>query len=232
MGTCKCGCGYEPNQGPWVRGHWNRGKKNIGDGGKAMAARARANKGKSLEEIFGIDKATQLKAKMAAAQRGKRHPPEVIMKMSATRKGRHLTEVHKLHCSQTRKRLFAEGKLTLSPMAGNGRGGFHADIGHYVRSSYEHAFASWLKEHGIPYQYEGAVFTITVDGQFGSYRPDFLVNGIWFELKNVHNVKDTKFQKKWAAVRKQCPQTKFCLIVGGSPIDVQRQASLLFFSKG
>ena len=62
---------------------------------------------------------------------------------------------------------------------GSGRSGIRADIGHYVRSTWESNYARILIAQGISYEYEPVTFRMgTVH-----YTPDFLVNGEWIEIK-------------------------------------------------
>ena len=77
--------------------------------------------GKTFEEIFGEGNATTIRNKMSDSHNGRIHSVEAIKKMS-----------------QTRKRKIASGEIKLSPKAGCGKGGFKEDIGHYIRSRYEH----------------------------------------------------------------------------------------------
>lgn len=61
-----------------------------------------------------------------------------------------------------------------------GNGGFREDLGHYVRSNWEANFARILKIQGKSYEYEPKTFQIAEDK---TYTPDFLVDGIFYEVK-------------------------------------------------
>ena len=54
------------------------------------------------------------------------------------------------------------------------KGGFRADLGHYVRSSWEADYARVLVYLGQPYEYESRTFVLTrSDGSTLTYTPDF-----------------------------------------------------------
>ena len=64
--------------------------------------------------------------------------------------------------------------------------GFRADLGHYVRSSWEADFARVLNYCGMKYEYEPRRFTLQrADGGTLTYAPDFFVPELhcWYEIK-------------------------------------------------
>ena len=118
--------------------------------------------------------------------------------------------------SATRKAKFLTGELVLSPRAGCGKGGFKKDIGHYIRSSYEHNFAKFLNQMGISYKYEPKHFEVFVDNKSTSFTPDFCINKTWFEIKNSFNVKDEKFNKKLKSFKDIYKNENIYIVVGNS----------------
>lgn len=65
-------------------------------------------------------------------------------------------------------------------VGGRGNVGYRPDIDLWVRSSWEANVARVLKRLGIPYAYESRTFRLP-NGK--AYRPDFLVAGMWVEVK-------------------------------------------------
>jgi len=55
------------------------------------------------------------------------------------------------------------------------------------RSSWEALFAEWLDTQRLDWQYEPVAFTVTYslkdEAVSGTYRPDFLVGSVWYEVK-------------------------------------------------
>ena len=92
--------------------------------------------------------------------------------------------------SQTMKNGYASGRLKVP----HGKGGTSAELGHYVRSSWELNFGRILKRLNIEYQYEPDVFTFRDESGMviGSYIPDFYVpskgkGGVYYEVKGIFN---------------------------------------------
>ena len=106
--------------------------------------------------------------------------------------------------------MFNSGELKLSPRAGCGRGGFKEDIGHYVRSSYEHAFARWLISRNLAYDYEPTRFNLPDT----SYTPDFRIGLLWVEIKNSFNVDDPVFLTRFKLFLENYPDEKIIVVVG------------------
>lgn len=185
-----------------------------------MANLGKSNLGKTWEEIYGAEKAA-LNYKRATTLRGsyetiygKDRAEEIKLKKSISGIGRIHTPESIEKMSQTRKEKMASGEIKLSPRAGCGLGGHREDIGHYVRSSYEHYFAKELQKRNIVYKYEPESFRIIVDGVNTIYTPDFLIDDIYYELKNSYNITVEKFTKRLAAFKEQYPDKSIIVIVG------------------
>jgi hypothetical protein len=173
-------------------------------------------KGKSNIELYGAERAKLISKQNSLGHLGYKHTKETRAKFSQQRRGRILSSEHRILLSKRRKDGFASGKLKLSPKVGFGKGGFREDIGHYVRSSYEHVFALWLINQGLDYKYEPQVFTLNINDQATTFTPDFWVNGYWFEIKNPFNVTVSSFQEKLKQFKLQYPDEVIFIIVGNS----------------
>jgi len=181
---------------------------------RGLAETRAALKGRHLEDVYGSDRATAIRANVAAGHTGIVQSQETRVRRREAMKGRTYTDATRALMSASRREGFKSGRIQLSPRAGCGRGGFREEIGHYVRSHYEYILAVWLKSRGVAYQYEPRVFVLTVDGGQTTYRPDFLIGSMWFEVKNTFNVTDPSFQAKVAAFRVQYPSERLIVIVG------------------
>lgn len=173
-----------------------------------------SRKGKSDIEVYGELKASHKSKKSRQSQLGRKRSDETRLKQSESSKGR-------VHSSESRKRIsqallagFKNGTITLSPRAGRGKGGFRSDLGHYVRSSYEHAFGRWLMTNGIGYQYEPVKFIITVNGKEQTFSPDFLIYSLWVEIKNPYNSTNPDFLARLQAFQEQYPEEDIFIVVG------------------
>ncbi len=92
------------------------------------------------------------------------------------------------------------------------KGGYRADLGHYVRSNWEADFARILNLHHIPYLYEPHTFPVELpDGQVANYTPDFYVPSeeTYYEIKGFMRDID---QAKMDAFETQYPHKKLVLI--------------------
>lgn len=87
------------------------------------------NHGKSLEEIYGVEKATEIRAKLSLSHAGKTPGAETRAKMSATRKKLRPSEETKQKVSVTRKLRIASGEIILSPRAGSGKADLEKILG-------------------------------------------------------------------------------------------------------
>lgn len=89
-----------------------------------------------------------------------------------------------------------------------GNGGFREDLGHYVRSNWEANFARILKYQGKTYQYEPQSFQLA-EGK--SYTPDFLVDGVFYEVKGYWTV---LAKQKFESFINQYPNLKVQIVEG------------------
>lgn len=181
---------------------------------RAIREHSICRKGKSNIEFYGIEKAKLISEQQRTSHLGYKHTQQTKYKFNLQRTGRTLSISHRATLSRVRKENFANGSLKLSPKAGFGKGGFRKDIGHYVRSSYEHNFALWLLQNGLSYEYEPKTFTLLIDNQLTTFTPDFWVCNYWFEIKNNYNITVESFQAKIKAFKNQYPNEMIFVIVG------------------
>jgi hypothetical protein len=184
---------------------------------KKIVSTMKKHTGKKLEDIYGKEKANKIKKKTSKSKLGKKLSDEHKEKIRQGNLGKKLSLESREKLSKTRKQKFADGTLKLSPKAGFGRGGFKKDIGHYVRSSYEHYYAQKLIIKKIKYFYEPKSFPVKTES-YGStqYTPDFFIisENKWIEIKNPYNVKDPLFMDKFKAFKDQYPNEEIEIIVG------------------
>jgi len=174
----------------------------------------RPSKGKSYEILYGEDKAKLIKNKLIKSHTGIKQSIETKLKRSASLKGRTYSVETLTKISTTRKRKMLSGEIKLSSRAGCGKGGFKEDIGHYIRSSYEHRFCKFLKNLKIRYEYEPKRFVVFVNKEKVTFTPDFCINGIWFEIKNSYNVTEQLFNNKLKSFKKLYTNEKIYVIIG------------------
>jgi len=183
---------------------------------KGFKVYADKRKGKTLEDLFSGKKAAAIKEKLSKAHEGYSPSVETRIKMSEAQSNRVQPEDVRQKISESRKAGIRNGTIKLADKVGVGKGGFRADIGHYVRSTYEHYYAQKLKEQKISYFYEPKVFEIEVDGQKSSFMPDFYLieERKWIEIKNPYNAKNAAFLKKLAAFQDQYPNETIEIMIG------------------
>ncbi len=131
-----------------------------------------------------------------------------------------IKETHKgiargaLKLSETRRRLYREGKLKTSQSVnrGNGIGGFRKDLKHYVRSKFEANFCRILKHNKVIYVYEKDTFVLN-NGT--TYTPDlyFPKQRLYIELKGRLFEKD---KEKIELFKEQYPNLKLIVIYQNS----------------
>ena len=177
-------------------------------------------KGKTNIQFYGEEKAKIIKERSRISHIGIPCREETKKKIKNGNIGKTHTDVTKRMLSESRLNGFANGTIKLSYNVGVGKGGFKEDIGHYIRSSYEHFFAKLLKLCKINYEYEPKTFNIIVDFKKHTFTPDFLINGVWFEIKNSYNVNDIFFNKKLEAFKTQYINEKVNIIVGNKNWNV------------
>jgi len=139
------------------------------------------------------------------------------MKISAALRGRSLEERCGKEWAEEFKRkhsLRMSGKN--NPMFGkpcpHRKGGFRADLGHYVRSSWEADFARILKYYNVGYTYEPQTFElIKPNGEIMHYTPDFYVESqnTFYEIKGWFHDED---KEKLDLFQTQYPQHHLVLI--------------------
>lgn len=183
---------------------------------KGFKVYADKRKGKTLEDLFSGEKASAIREKLSKAHEGYNPSTETRIKMSKAQSKRIQPKNVREKISKSRKEGIRNGTIKLADKVGVGKGGFRADIGHYVRSTYEHYYAQQLKEQKISYFYEPKVFEIEVDGQKSSFMPDFYLieERKWVEIKNAYNARNAAFLKKLAAFKEQYPNEKIEVITG------------------
>jgi hypothetical protein len=179
-----------------------------------MITSNKEKRGKTYDQIYGNNRSELIREKMSFSRTGKTQTNETKNRIRAGNIGKTQTENSKEKISKARLEGFVKGTIKLSYRVGVGKGGYKEDIGHYIRSSYEHFFAKLLQLIGVNYEYEPKVFEVEVDGARCVFTPDFLINGVWFEIKNNYNVKDVIFNKKLSSFKSLYPNNKICIIVG------------------
>lgn len=189
-------------------------------------------RGSSIDQVYAADVAAGLRARARANASGRTQSAETREKKRAAMLGRKMSASARVALSLGRKEAFATGRLTLSPRAGCGNGGFKDDIGHYVRSSYEWTLASWLQKHNIDYRYEPRRFALIVGGLRTGYTPDFRIGRTWVEVKNAFNATTPRFAAVREAFREQHPDERLIIVVGDrrwerSSLDDQVDDSLM-----
>lgn len=190
-------------------------RENPGEGKKRTEAARRTLSQSSLREVMGEQRHHELRLAQSEKMKGVRQSEETRRKRSLSLKGRVFSEETKRKMSEGRKRGIRDGSIKISPRAGCGKGGYRTDIGHYVRSTYEHTFARWLVLNGISYEYEARSFELFLeDGSVLMFTPDFLIGGVWFEIKNDYNVNNAVFQTKLALFQKQHPGEMIHIVIG------------------
>jgi hypothetical protein len=145
-------------------------------------------KGKTYEEIMGVEKALEFKKKLSDMMRkrvsGKKNP------------------------------MYGKtGELNphFGKAAEHGKHSFREDLGHHCRSKWEANYARYLLLKGKKYQYEPKTFIVELsDRTKMTYTPDFLVDGEeWHELKGWE---DRYKIRKHELFQQQYPYEKFILI--------------------
>lgn len=101
----------------------------------------------------------------------------------APSKGRHISE-------ETRKKLKANSG-GYRKNAGRGKRGYYKGL--YCMSSWELAWVVYQLEHGSNVQQCKERFEYIMDNETHHYTPDFIVNGVYYEIKNWHRP-DTDFK--------------------------------------
>jgi len=196
-------------------------KKNIFSGisyEKIMLAIARHLSSEELEEIRKERISSTMKVTPKTAQHNKNVADGVA---KAWKDGKFHTPANiKARADGIKRRRSMSGKNNHmygkpSPRgSGFGRGGVRADIGHYVRSTWEANICRVYKHMSRDYLYEPTRFEIVVDGEDCTYCPDmyFADRDYYYEIKGHAKSSDNwvcpcpsceKNRKKIDAVRKE-----------------------------
>ncbi|MBI3627468.1 MAG: DNA polymerase III subunit alpha [Candidatus Sungbacteria bacterium] len=124
--------------------------------------------------------------------------------------------VGKMEAEKWRLRLQQRRRGQNNPMYGkpspHRKGGYRADLGHYVRSNWEADFARILNLRKVEYAYEPQRFELKRrDGSICSYTPDFYTphDGTFYEIKGWFHDAD---KEKIELFKKQHPDRRFVLI--------------------
>ena len=152
------------------------------------------NKGKKLEDIYGEEKAKEIKQKLSQQKLGELNPAK--------------REDVKLKISNTAKINYKNGNRKLSERNSIKRGGKRLDLhDQYFRSGWEADFARILNFENIQYRYEDK---INLSNNI-TYFPDFYLPhlDIYFEIK-ANNGDISKYE----LFKKEFPNTVIYLIKG------------------
>lgn len=84
--------------------------------------------------------------------------------------------------------------------AGRGKRGYYKGL--YCMSSWELAFVYYQLEHGKEVLQCTERFEYTMNGEIHHYTPDFIIDGVYYEIKNWHRP-DTDFKIKSFPIDKQ-----------------------------
>lgn len=134
------------------------------------------NKGKTLEEIYGIEKANEIKLKLSKSKIGNKNP---VKRQDVKDK-----------ISNTAKNNFKNGIRKLSNNSLVKKGGKRIDLNNqYFRSAWEADFARILNFEKLEYEYENKIIINDI-----TYFPDFYLPqyDIYFEIK-ANNGDTTKY---------------------------------------
>ncbi len=137
------------------------------------------NIGKSWEDLFGEERAAELRAQYSAQFSGAGNP------------------------------MFGRSQRGATAYS---KAGVRADLGHYVRSSWEADFARVLNYCGMAYEYEPRRFMLRrEDGTPMTYAPDFYVPALhtWYEIKGWM---DKKSEEKIRLFAEQYPDEPLIVI--------------------
>ena len=139
------------------------------------------NKGKTLEEMYGKEKAAEIKATLSLQKIGDKNPTKNI-------------DVRK-KISNTARENFLNGTRKISNNNSGKNGGIKEDLGHYVRSGWEADFARVLINENIKYEYENTKKIKDKNNIEISYFVDFYLPelDIYFEIK-ANNGNTTKYE--------------------------------------
>lgn len=130
------------------------------------------NKGKTYEELFGIDGAAEIKNK-------------VLMSRSPSERAMDWEKISEDKKESIRKRCAALGARTGGYKRGSGKGKSGWYNGIWCDSSWELAFLIYHLENNIPIKRFEGFFEYTWEGKVHKYYPDFEVEENIYELKGI-----------------------------------------------
>ena len=144
--------------------------------------RKNKNKGKTLEEMYGPEKAKQIREKLSKSKIGDKNPTK--------------RQDVKDKISETAKKNFENGTRKLPKNNSSKKGGKRVDLDNkYFRCAWEADFARILKYENINYEYEKKIILSDC-----TYYPDFFLKDldIYIEIKanNGNAEKFIKFKKE------------------------------------
>lgn len=131
--------------------------------------RTSPNKGKTYIELYGEEKAKNIKQKQSMKKKGNNNPTS--------------RQAVKDKISNTAKNNYAKGLRKL-PKNNTAKGSYREDLQQYVRSTWEANFIRILKFHNIKYEYELNI-PIKINNQLITYFVDFYLPdyNVYIEIK-------------------------------------------------
>lgn len=151
---------------------------------RGMLGKEPANKGKTYDEMFGAERALEIKQKMLE-NTPCRDQREVFKNLSEDRK-------EKIRAGMRKNRIGGY-------IQGSGRGKHGRYKGFWCDSSWELAYLIYCLEHSIKIERNTERFTYIFNGKEFKYLPDFIVDGTLIEIKGIWTDKEK-------AKISQCPK--------------------------
>lgn len=118
---------------------------------------------------------------------------------------KHLSEEHKKKIGETSKARHAGG-YKIGKFGGTGKKGYYKGL--YCMSTWELAWVVYQLEHGQNVEQCTDSFEYEMDGNKHRYTPDFIINGVYYEIKGWHRP-DTDFKVN------QFPKDKTLVLIEG-----------------
>ena len=158
-------------------------------------------RGKTYEEIYGIDKANELKNKRSIKN------PGILRRGKTYEEIYGIDKANELKKSMSKRSTGENNNMYGIPSpynSGNGWNGWYK--GHHFRSLLELSFMiNYLEKNNIPIiSAEKISIPYIEDGKKRTYHPDFKYNNIIFEVKPVSLVSLKNNQNKFKAAKKWC----------------------------
>jgi hypothetical protein len=175
-------------------------------GKKAGEVIRKLHKGKTYEEIFGEEKAKEIKEKQR--EWTKLHNPMRYV-VDRVAFGRKVSESLKRSEKLKGENNPSFGKVRYPKLH------YVQGLDHKVRSSIEEKFCLFLKRNRILYEYEPTYFKLHSNGTMHSYTPDLKIKDVYLELKQFI------FEQDWKKIilfREQYPTIKYFVITDNKKI--------------